>query len=103
VFDQRKVEKMMQQMGMKMIDIDATEVVIKTPSKDIVIKNPQVSKVNVLGKETFQVVGNVIENNMKDEDIETIQKQTGCSRKEAENALEETGDLAKAIVKLKGG
>lgn len=97
----RQVEKLMQQMGMKMEDIDATEVVIRTPSKDLVIRNPQVSKVNMLGKDTFQVIGEVEEIDAEKNDVALIIEQTGCSKEEAEKALKEEGDIAKAIIKLK--
>ena len=35
-------------MGIKQIEIDATEVIIKTPDKEIIISEPQVSKVNMM-------------------------------------------------------
>ena len=50
---------MMKKMGISQQEIDATEVIIKTPEKEIVITNPQVSKVNMMGQQTFQVVGEI--------------------------------------------
>ncbi len=62
-------------MGISQVEIDATEVIIKTAEKEIVITNPQVSKVNMMGQETFQVVGDFEERpissepEINDEDI----------------------------------
>ncbi len=101
MLNQKKINKMMKQMGMKMEEIDASEVVIKTADKNLVIKNPEVSKVNMMGRETFQVVGEVTEK-ADEEDIKTIMEQTGCGKEKAEKALENEKDLAKAILKIKG-
>ena len=52
------------------------------------------------GQETFQIMGDV-EEGFNEEDIQAIIDQTNCSRKEAEKALKEHGDLADAIMSLK--
>ena len=60
----------------------------------------------MMGQETFQIVGDVVEMDtdkvvINNDDIETIIKQTNCSREEALDALEESsGNLAKAILRL---
>ena len=96
---------MARKMGIQSVEIPAEEVIIRTSDKEIVIRNPQVSKVNMMGQETFQVIGEPEERSKKpytDEDIETVSKQTGASAEDAENALiESDGDLAKAILSLK--
>jgi nascent polypeptide-associated complex subunit alpha len=100
----RQIERMMKQMGMQMSHIDAEEVIIKTPEKEIVISDPDVSKINLMGQETFQITGNVSERareESEEEDLETIMEQTGVSRIEAKKTLEETKDLAEAILRLK--
>ena len=101
----RQLEKMAKKMGMQMAEIEAEQVIIKTPEKDIVITNPQVSKVNVMGQETFQVSGEVSERSREpftNEDIETVISQTGASREEVMQALREThGDLAESIMRIK--
>ena len=100
----KMMEKAMRQMGIQTIEIPATEVIIKTPEKEIVISNPQVSKVTMGGQETFQIAGEVSERSpekFSNEDIKMIVEQTGCSEEEAAGALEETGDIAEAILKLK--
>ena len=104
----RQMQQAMKKMGIKQIEIPATEVIIKTKDKELVIINPQVSKVNMMGQETFQVVGEVHEReqsttpDISEEDVQTVVEQTGCSEEEAKTTLEENeGDLAEAIIKLK--
>jgi len=100
----RQMEKMMRKMGIQSVSIDAEEVIIKTPDKDIVIKNPQVSRVNAMGQDTFQISGDVEEREKEgfnSEDVETVMEQAGVSEEEAISALKETNDLADAIMRLK--
>jgi nascent polypeptide-associated complex subunit alpha len=101
----RQMEKMAKKMGMKMDEIEAEQVIIKTPDKDLVINNPSVSKVNMMGQETFQISGEVIEKSRKpytEDDVKMVMDQTGCTREFAEAALDDTdGNLAEAILKLK--
>ncbi len=100
----KKMEKMMKQLGMKQEEIDASEVVIKCSDKEIVVRNPQVSKVNMMGQETLQISGDMEERELEvfnEEDVETVKSQAGCSDEEAKAALKETGDIAEAILKLK--
>jgi nascent polypeptide-associated complex subunit alpha len=104
----RQAAKMMKRMGIQQQEIEATEVIIKTPEKTIIITNPSVSKVNMMGQETFQVMGEVTEqeNSQKaeinQEDIKTVMEQTNVSEAEAREAIEKAeGDLAKAILNLK--
>jgi len=96
------VKQAMKKMGVKETPIAATEVIIKTPEHDILIRNPQVSKVDMMGQQTFQITGEpeILEVSNK-EDIQTIIEQTNCSEDQAKKALEEAdGDLAKAIMDL---
>jgi|SRR3989338_4108432 len=104
----RKMQQMMRKMGISQQEIDATEVIIKTHEKEIVISNPQVSKVNMMGQETFQIIGNIEERPLDDgpeiseEDIRMVIEQTGVSEKEAKESIERNnGDLAAAIMELK--
>lgn len=109
----KQMERTMKKMGMDMKDInDVEEVVIVLKDKELVIKNPEVSKMNAMGQETYQVVGEAQERikgstseptsvEIDDDDIELVASQTGKTRKEAQQALEEVnGDLAGAIMKL---
>lgn len=103
----RKMQHMMKKMGIQQSEIDATEVIIKCPDKEIVITNPSVSKVNMMGQQTYQVVGEEHERSpdtkpdINEDDINTVMKQTGCSEEQAKKAIEEkNGDLAEAIMAL---
>jgi len=104
----RKAAQMMKKMGIQQIEIPATEVIIKTPEKEIIITEPQVSKVNMMGQETFQIIGNINERQLSTEpeinedDIKTVMEQANITEEEAKKAIEDSeGDLAKAILSLK--
>ena len=104
----RKAAQMMKKMGIQQVEIPATEVVIKTPEKEIIITEPQVSKVNMMGQETFQIIGNINERQLSTEpeinedDIKTVMEQANITEEEAKKAIEDSeGDLAKAILSLK--
>ena len=104
----RKMQQMMKKMGIAQTEIDAKEVIIKCADKEIIIENPQVSKVNMMGQETFQVVGNIVERELSTEpeinedDIKTVMEQAGCDEETAKKAIDDNGgDLAAAIMSLK--
>lgn len=101
----RKMQQMMKKMGIKQVEIPATEVIIKTEDKDIVITEPSVSKVNMMGQETFQISGSIQEREkqieISEEDIKTVMEQAGVDESKAKEALKETkGDIAQAILNL---
>lgn len=98
----RQMEKMMKQMGMKQEAIEADEVIIKSKDKNIIIKNPQVQRINMMGQESFQISGDIEESTISEEDIKTVAQQANVSEEQAKQALEKTnGDLAEAILLLK--
>ncbi|MBI2557911.1 nascent polypeptide-associated complex protein [Candidatus Woesearchaeota archaeon] len=103
----REMQKAMKRLGIRQEEIDAELVIIKTADKDLVIKNPQVSRVNMMGQETFQVVGDITEvekdgeAEINEDDMATVMEQTNCTKEEALDALERSnGNLAEAILKL---
>ena len=103
----RKMQQMMKKMGIAQVEIDATEVIIKCPDKEIVITEPSVSKVNAMGQETFQVVGNIQERELSTEasinedDVKTVMEQANVDEEKAKAAIKEhQGDLASAILSL---
>ena len=105
----RQMAQAMRKMGIQQVEIEATEVIIKCPDKQIIINNPQVSKVNMMGQETFQIVGQPEEQplssepDINEDDIQTVMDQTGTSKEKAKDSIEKNeGDLAKAILDLKG-
>jgi len=104
----RKAQALMRRMGIQQQEIDAQEVIIKLADKEIVIKNPQVSKVNMMGQETFQVVGNAEERvysgelEISEEDIKTVMEQTNADEETAKETIQKNkGDLAASILELK--
>ena len=56
----REMQKAMKRLGIRQEEIDANLVIIKTHGGDIIIKNPQVSRVNMMGQETFQIAGELV-------------------------------------------
>lgn len=111
----RDAKRMMQRMGMNMEGVDdVEEVIIRTPSKEIVIEGPEVAIVQVQGQKIFQIAGgNVTERapqrktaaspaaTVSEEDVQLVAGQTGKSVDAARKALIECeGDLAKAILLL---
>ena len=104
----RDMQKAMKRLGIKQEEIDANEVIIKTNDKEIVIQKPQVSKVNMMGQDTFQIIGEVQERpissepEINEDDIKTVMQQTGATEEKAREAIENNEhDLAKAIMSLK--
>ncbi|MEM2121175.1 MAG: nascent polypeptide-associated complex protein [Candidatus Woesearchaeota archaeon] len=104
--NQRDLMNAMKRFGITQQEIEAEEVVIKCSEKEIIIKNPSVVKVNLMGEDTFQITGTIEERKIvyepNDDDIRIVVEKTGVSREEAIKALRENnGDLASTILKLK--
>ncbi len=122
--DPRKMKQMMNQMGIDLEDIDAEEVIIRTPEEELVFHNAEVQRMDAQGQQTYQVVGDpdtrprgsdeevtagtdddetsAIEGDsgFSEEDVEIVAQRTGVPEETAREALEETGDLAAAVQKL---
>lgn len=103
----RQARRLMERMGIDMRQIDGVEeVIIRTASKEIHIKNPSVSEVNAQGNRIFQVMGDIEEfererKKYSEEDILLVQQQANVSRERAIAALEECdGEVARAILRL---
>lgn len=104
----RAMRSAMKRLGIQQQDIEATEVIIKTKDKEIVITNPSVAKVNMMGQETYQVVGEAEERSLEaepeisEDDIKTVAEQAGVDEETAKKAIgKNKGDLAAAIIQLK--
>lgn len=96
----------MKQMGIAQEEIPTSKVTIeKQDGSNIIINNPSVTKIKMQGQETFQIAGDISEEipklEISQEDINTVMQQTNCNESKAKDALEETGDLADAILKLR--
>jgi nascent polypeptide-associated complex subunit alpha len=117
----RKMKQMMEQMGIDVDEIDATEVVIKREDgTQLVFADPDVTKMDARGQETYQVIGEPEEREstgdstvesggdgtggdaaIPDSDVEIVAQRAGASEDDAREALEATdGDLAAAIDRL---
>ncbi len=114
----QKMQQMMTQMGIDVDEIDATEVVIKRADGDqLVFDNPDVTKMDARGQETYQIIGEpeTVESageveaepasesggGIPEDDIELVVQRTGATEADARAALEATdGDLAAAISRL---
>ena len=104
------MQQMMKQLGIQQVDIPAIEVIIRTENKNIIISNPSVAKVNMMGQENFQITGDIREEevssvpDISEEDVRTVMEQAGVDKNTARKAIEEAdGDLAEAIINLKRG
>ena len=109
--DKRAMEAAMRKLGVQQRQVEAEEVVIRLKGgSEIVVSNPSVTKVTMMGQENFQVSGEYSERAQQppsqqlqpvfnDEDVKTVVGQTGCSDAEAKAALAKVnGDLAAAIL-----
>ena len=102
--DPKKMQAMMKQMGIKQEEIEASKVTIECQDKNIILQPVSVQKIVMQGQETWQLSGTMREEPLKagitEEDIALVAEKTGKSKAMAKKALEETGDIAEAIVKL---
>ncbi|HIH01958.1 TPA: nascent polypeptide-associated complex protein [Thermoplasmata archaeon] len=109
----KQMQAAMRRMGIAQEEMkDVEEVVIRTRSKEIFFKDAAVTKVTMQGQTTFQILGTpeerergsgaaAEEGGVPEEDVQLVMSQTGCSAKEARQALEESdGAPAEAILKI---
>ncbi len=100
----RKMQQMMKQMGISMSQLeDVEEVVIRTPTRELVFASPDVLIMDARGVKTYQITGTPEERpRIPGEDVQLVMEQTGKSEEEARKALQESGgDIAQAILNLK--
>jgi len=121
----RKMKQMMKQMGIDVDELDAERVVIETADDDLVFEQPQVTRMDAQGQQTYQIVGEpeavanagvsgeagVIEADeadaaaatdaIPDEDVTLVAERAGVPASRARETLEaHDGDLAAAIAEL---
>jgi len=110
----RQMKQAMKRLGIKAEEIeDVVEVIIRTPAREYVISEPAVTKMEVQGQTTFQILGEYQLRerssgeegaSVPEEDIVLVMEQTGCSKEEAIKALQESdGQPAEAILKILSG
>ena len=104
-----QLQKAMQKFGIQQQDIEAIRVIIETPDSNLVFENPSVARVSMGGQDSFQVVGEPVEQPKEtgpaftDEDVQTVSEQANVDPDKAKAALEKSeGDLAAAILELNG-
>ncbi|AAG18972.1 nascent polypeptide-associated complex protein [Halobacterium salinarum] len=116
----RKMQQMMEQMGIDVDELDATEVVISLDDgTEVVFSDPDVTKMDARGQETYQVLGDPVERDAADAieaapaddsddtddddaipqgDVDIVVQRASVPEDEAREALEAAdGDLAAAI------
>jgi nascent polypeptide-associated complex subunit alpha len=102
--DPRKMQAVMKQMGIGQEEIEAERVIIEKADGKIVIENPSVQKITMQGQESFQISGEVHEEESEkfsEEDVKLVMEKTGKDEEEVRGALEEVnGDIAEAIMRL---
>jgi nascent polypeptide-associated complex subunit alpha len=119
----RKMQQMMEQMGIDVDELDAEEVIIRTADEELYFSGAQVTRMDAQGQQTYQVVGEpdrrergagddagsagAVEAGgddagaIPDSDVNIVAQRTGASEDEAREALEaEDGDLAAAVSRL---
>ena len=119
----RKMEQMMDQMGIDLTEIDAEEVIIRTAEVEYVFDDADIQRMDAQGQQTYQVVGEPDERprgesgggadvadaedesgggeaDVADQDVEIVAQRAGVSESAAREALAETGDLAAAVRRL---
>ena len=120
--DPRKMQQMMEQMGIDIDELDAKEVIIRTADEELVFTDADVQRMDAQGQETYNIVGSPEhrdrgetsaldegddgsgdegEEGIPQDDVELVAGRTGASEQQAREALEATdGDLAAAVERL---
>ena len=99
--DPSKMKKIMKMMKAQQIDVKEVTFLMEDGSK-MKIRDPQVTKMNIMGQEVFQVQGEMEEEKVSEDYIKIVMEKTDVSHEKAKKALEESeGDIAKAILNLK--
>lgn len=117
----RKMQKMMEQMGIEMEELDTDRVIIELAGGErLVFDDADVTMMEARGQQTYQVVGDPARQEggeieaeddvqageegdagIPEDDIELVAQRTGVDADTAREALEaEGGDLAAAINRL---
>ncbi len=99
-----QMKAMMKQMGIKQEELEAERVIIETAERNIVIEPASVQKIVMQGQESWQITGSAREETkeagISNEDVHLVMEKTGKREEEVRKALEETKDIAEAIVRL---
>ena len=113
-FNPRQAKRMMDRMGMDTREMpEVKEVIFRTSEKELYVKNPSVTAIEIQGQKLFQVGGEGLEErelsaveeaakpSVSEEDAQLVAEQANVSLEEAKATLESTGgNLAQAILVL---
>ena len=102
--DPKKLMDMLKKMNINVREVPAEEVIIKQKDKNIIISKPEIFIADMMGREVYQVTGEVSESiQITEKDIKFVMEKTGKERKTVAKKLEKlNNDLVKAIMELKG-
>ncbi len=109
----RDLKRMLKRMGIEAQELEASRVTIETSDgKSLVVDSPQVIVVRAKGQPTMiYVVGEpkevsqpqAKEVQVSEDDVKLVAEQAGVDEETARRALiESNGDIAEAILRLKG-
>jgi len=117
--DPAKMQQMMKQMGIDIKELDAEEVIIRTPEEELVFTDAEVQRMDAQGQQTYNIIGaperrdrdaaggdvdadaDASDDAVPQEDVEMVMSATGASEEDAREALEATGGMpADAIERL---
>ncbi len=112
----RQMRQAMKRLGIEQEELDGVEeVIIRTASKEYVIRDPNVTAMSAQGQKIWTVVGEPVIRDRADarkpdaanaptipeEDVMLVAEKAGVSEAEARKALEECGgEPAEAIIRL---
>ncbi|HIL32906.1 MAG: nascent polypeptide-associated complex protein [Candidatus Poseidoniia archaeon] len=112
----RMMKKLQKQLKQSTVDIDATEVIIRTAEKELYFDAPSVTAMDMMGQKSYQIVGEPQERPLGSdgttdaddaaaqipaEDVALVAAQAGVSEDAALEALREcNGEPAEAIIRL---
>ena len=104
--DNRQTRRMLDRMGLNMDEVpEVEEVLIRTATKEIYIKNASVSEIKAKDIRMFQVTGTDVEEKVREkpkfteDDVMLVAQQANVPRDSAYSALVDAeGDLARAIL-----
>jgi nascent polypeptide-associated complex subunit alpha len=108
--DPKALKSMMARMGIKSSEVPASRVVISSADSEIVVENPQVTRIEAQGTVSFQVSGDIhelkreVKAEITEGDIDFVSEKTGVTDREKvlDAITQSNGDLAEAILKLTG-
>jgi nascent polypeptide-associated complex subunit alpha len=101
----KKLQQMMKQMGIGVEQLENVErVIIQFPDKELIFDDAAVTVMTAQGTKNYQISGEPVERaRVSEEDVQLVAEKAGVTEEEARGALiASEGDLADAILKLKG-